>query len=59
MAKYQKVFDEIINVTPTNRGFRTVHLSVATYEQTKKILSYSYPKRIVDADGIHTRPLNL
>ena len=59
MAKYRKVSDEFINVTSTNRGFRTVQHSVATYEQTKKGLSYFYPKRIVDADGIHTRPLNL
>ena len=59
MAKYRKVLDEFINVTSTNRGFRTVHHSVSTYEQTKKGLSYFYPKRIVDADGIHTRPLSL
>ena len=59
MPKYRKVLDEFINVTSTNRGFRTVHHSVGTYEQTKKGLSYFYPKRIVDADGIHTRPLSL
>ena len=59
MAKYREVLDEFINVTSTNRGFRTVHHSVATYEQTKKCLSYFYPKRIVHADGIHIRPLNL
>ena len=39
MAKYGKVLDEIINVTSTNRGFRTVHHSAANYEQTKKGLS--------------------
>ena len=59
MAKYRKVLDEFINVTSTNRGFRTVHHSVGTYEQTKKGLSYFYRKRIVDTDGIRTRPLNL
>ena len=59
MAKYRKVLDEFINVTSTNRGFRTVHHSVATYEQTEKGLSYFYPKRIVDADGIHTHHLSL
>ena len=59
MANYRNVFDEFINVTSTNRGFRTVHHSVATYEHTKERLSYFYPKRIVDADGIHNRPLNL
>ena len=64
MAKYQKVSDDFINVTSTvnrgycNRGYQTVHHSVATYEQIKKGRSYFYPKRIVDADGLHTRPLS-
>ena len=31
---------------------------VATYEQTKKGLSYFYPKRQVQDDGIYTKPLN-
>ena len=53
-AKYRIVLDESINVISTNRGFRTVHHSVATYEQTKKGMSYFYPKNFVDADGIHT-----
>ena len=59
MAKYRKVLNEFVNVTSTNRGFRTVHHSVATYEKTKKGQSYFYEKRIVDVDGIHTRPLIL
>ena len=59
MAKYRKVLDEFINVTSTNRAFRTVHHSVATYKQPKLGLSYFYAKIIVDADGFHTHPLNL
>ena len=59
MAKYRKVLNEFINVTSTNRGFRTVQHSVATSEQTKKDPSYFCPKRNVDADGIHTRSLSL
>ena len=59
MAKYRKVLDEFSNVTSTNKGFRTVHHSVATYDQTKNELSYLYLKKIVDVDGIRTRPLNL
>ena len=51
--------DEINNLTSTNRGFRTINHGVATYEQTKKGLSYFYPKRIVQSDGIHTVPLNI
>ena len=59
MARYRKVLDEFINVTSTNRDFRTVHHSAATHEQIKKGLLYFNLKRIVDADGIHTRPLQL
>ena len=59
MAKYRKVLNEFNNVTSTNRKFRTVHHSVATYEQTEKGLSHFYSKRIVHSDGIHTRSLNL
>ena len=58
-AKYCRSFDEFINLTSIFRGFQTLDHSVATYEQTKKGLSYFYPKRIVDADSVHTRPLNL
>ena len=59
MAKYQKVLNEQENVTSTNRGFRTKDHSIATYEQTKKGLSFFYPKKIVEQDGIHTLPLNV
>ena len=40
MSKYRKVLEEAVNVTSTNRGFRTIQHSVATYEQLKKGLSY-------------------
>ena len=59
MSKYRKVLEEAVNVTSTNRGFGTIQHSVATYEQTKKGLSYFSPKKIVEEDGIHTKPLNL
>ena len=59
MSKYRKVLQEEVNVTSTNRGIQTIQHSVATYEQTKKGLSYFYPKRIVEEDGIHTKPLHL
>ena len=45
MSKYRRVLDEAINLTSTNRGFRTINYMVATFEQTKKGLSYFYPKR--------------
>ena len=59
MSKYRKVLEAAVNVTSTNRGFRTMKHSVATYEQTKKGLSYFYPKRLVEEDGTHTKPLDL
>ena len=59
MPKYRKVLEEAVNVTSTNRGFRMIQHSVATYEQTKKGLSDFYPKRIVGEDGIHTKSLPL
>ena len=46
MAKYRNVLNEVINVPSTNRGFRTVHHSAAASEQTKKGLSYFYPKEL-------------
>ena len=58
-SKYRKVLEEAVSVTSTNRDFRTIQLSVATYEQTKIGLSCSYPKRTVEEDGIRTKPLHL
>ena len=59
VEKYCRVLYENVNVTSNNRGFRTNNHSVATYEQVKKELSYFYPKRIVENNGIHTEPPNL
>ena len=53
------MLDEAINLSSTNRGFRTINHMVATYEQTKKGLGYFYPERQVQDDGIHTKLLNL
>ena len=57
MVKYRKVLDETENVTSTNRGIRTKNHCVATYEQTKKGLSYFCTKRIVELDGNQTLPV--
>ena len=54
-----QVLDKDINLTSTKRGFKTINHMVATYEQTKKGFSYFYPKRQVQDDGIHAKPLNL
>ena len=59
LEKYLRVMEEIINLISLSRGFRTINHCVATYERTKKALSYFYPKQKVLSDGIHTVPLNL
>ena len=59
MSKHRRALDEAINIKSTNRGFRTINHMVATNEQTKKGLSYFYPKRQVLDDGIYTKILNL
>ena len=59
MSEYRKLLQEAVNVTSNNRGFRTNQHSVDTYEQSKKGLSFFYPKTIVKEDGIHTKPLHL
>jgi hypothetical protein len=45
--------------TVNNKGFRYVDGTMKTYEQSKKGLSYAYHKRIVQSDGITTKPLNI
>ena len=58
--KYKwSVLNEAVKLKSTNRGFKTINHAVATYEQTKKGLSYFYPEREVECDGIHTKSLNL
>ena len=59
MSKYRKVLEEAVIVTSTNRRFRTMKHSVATYEQIEKRLSFFHPKRLLEEDGIHTNPVDL
>ena len=54
--QWKSILNEKVNVTSNNRRFRTNNLSVATYEQDKKGLSYFYTKRAVESDRIHTQP---
>ena len=59
MSKNRKILDESVNVTSTNKGFRAIQHGVATYDKTKKRLSNFNPKRIVEDNGIHRKPLLL
>ena len=55
MMLYDHLVVEVTeNVTSTNLSLRTKNDVVATYEQTKKGLSYFCPKEIVEVDGIQT-----
>ena len=58
-VKVLKSVRKAINVTSTYRGLRTMKHSVATYEQTKKGSSYFSPKRLVEEDVTHTKPIPL
>ena len=60
MLKMRNVLQKQDEVTTTNRGFRVVdQKEICTYELKKRGLSYFYPKREVQEDGIHTKPLDI
>ena len=44
LQKYRRVLDDAVNIASTNRGFRTINHQILFYEQTKKGLSFFYPK---------------
>ena len=47
MSTYHKVLEKAVNVSSTNKDFRSIQRSVATNERTKKGLSYFYPKKLI------------
>ena len=49
-VKVSQRLEKAFNVTSTTRRFRKMKHIVATYEQTKKGLSYFYIKRLVEED---------
>ena len=58
-TNYLNVLKSQKSATGMNISFRDKNNSVYTYQQTKRALSYVYPKRKVLADGIGTAPLEL
>ncbi len=59
-VNYQKFHNVLFNKHKDqvlNKGFRYVDGYMKSYEQNKKGLSYAYHKRIVQPDGITTKPL--
>ena len=59
MKKYNNVLFGDKKNTANNKGFRYISGTMKRYEQQKKGLSYAYHKRIVQAGGINTKPLNI
>ena len=60
MMKMRSVLQKQEEITSINRGFRVVEQKeICTYELKKRGLSYFYPKRKVQEDGIHTEPLDI
>jgi hypothetical protein len=61
-VNYQKFHDVLFDKHEDkvlNTGFRYVDGFMKSYEQNKKCLSYAYHKRIVQSNGITTKPLNI
>jgi hypothetical protein len=61
-VNYQKFHDVLFNGKKDmvlNKGMRYINGTMKSYEQEKKGLSYAYHKRIVQNDGITTKPLNI
>lgn len=56
---YKRVLDTGIKESVINRGIRTFGNQVMTYSQKRGGLSFFYIKRIVEEDGISTRPLDV
>ena len=56
---YQEVLKTQNPQSATNKGLRPKNNTIYTYEQDRAGLTYLYPKRVVDADGINTTPLDI
>lgn len=56
---YHSVLDTTKPITVVNRGIRVFDNFVYTYLQPKQAFNYFYCKRLVQPDGIHTKPLDI
>ena len=57
--RYLNVLKDQQTGSGVNVGFRMKDNQMHTYRQERDALSYLYPKRKVQADGVTTRPLDL
>jgi hypothetical protein len=61
-VNYQKFNDLFLDAHEDkvlNKGLRYIEGQMKSYEQSKRGLSYVYHKRIVQSDGITTKPLKI
>jgi hypothetical protein len=56
---YQKVLEDEQSSSAINSGFRARHHTMYSYDQEKAGFTYFYIKRVVSADKIHTKPLDI
>ena len=57
MSKYSKVPGESVNVTSTNRDFEHINMVWRLMNKPRKNCPIFTPKRNVEYDGIHSKPL--
>ena len=59
MSKFQQTLNEKVINSSTNIGFRLRGSKIYTYSQEKIGFNYFYCKRVVENDGLSTRPLDM
>ena len=59
MNKFQQTLNEKVINSSTNIGFRLRGSKIYTYSQEKIGFNYFYCKRVVENDGLSTRPLDM
>ena len=59
MNKFQQTLNEKVINSSTNVGFRLRGSKIYTYSQEKIGFNYFYCKRVVENDGLSTRPLDM
>ena len=59
LNKFQQTLEEKVINSSTNVGFRLRGSKIYTYSQEKIGFNYFYCKRVVENDGVSTRPLDM
>ena len=59
LERYLAVLERQAAGAGTNRGIRAVNGHVVTYKTIRNGLSYLYVKRVIQADGVSTKTLDI